>query len=288
MDYGAWNRAILERLSVYLNGHERAIDGESIRLLMQDCSLSPAEAFSFLLASLFGLETDGNPEHRLAFERYFPEMVRCLDPQVYREDPYYAAVRIPTVKTGRWELRTQSYLPGEGFVCGDLQKRPDGRLIAPIGFFMEEFPYPCVLEDGREWMLITPNEIETMRPAVEEASGNVLAYGLGLGYFAFMAARKQNVRSVTVVERDADVIRLFRESILPQFLCREKIRVIEADAFDYAQNHAPAERYDFIFTDLWHDAGDGLPLYRRMKELEPLSPHARHMYWIEPTLRCYL
>ena len=44
--------------------------------------------------------------------------------------------------------------------------------------------------------------------------------------------------------------------------------------------------FDTVFTDLWHDAGDGLPLYRRMKALEVPGP--RYFYWIEKTVRAYL
>jgi len=288
MDIQAWNGALLERLSLYLNGHERDICQEDVRGLADGCRMSEEEAFSMLLAAMLGLETDLYPEHRRAYAMYFPQMVRRLEPETYRADPYYAAVRIPKRRMGRWELCMQSYAPCEAFVCGDMQRMEDGRLIAPIGFFMEEFPYPCVKEDGREWMLITPNEIETMRPAVGRARGKVLAFGLGLGYFAFMAARKPQVSSVTVVERDENVIRLFREHILPQFVQGEKIRIVRADAFAYMEQNAPGEQYDLIFTDLWHDAGDALPLYRRMKALEPLCPGAEFAYWIEQTIQCYL
>ena len=55
--------------------------------------------------------------------------------------------------------------------------------------------------------------------------------------------------------------------------------------FLHAKNAAPQEHYDTVFTDLWHDAGDGLPLYRRMKALE--TPGPRYLYWIEKTLRYY-
>ena len=60
--------------------------------------------------------------------------------------------------------------------------------------------------------------------------------------------------------------------------------VIQADAFDFAPKHLPA--YDVVFTDLWHDVSDGLPLYQRMKALE--VPGVKSLYWIEQTLRCYL
>lgn len=50
-------------------------------------------------------------------------------------------------------------------------------------------------------MTVTPNEINTIRPSVEQSRGKVLAYGLGLGYYAFHAAQRADVTSVTVVEK---------------------------------------------------------------------------------------
>ena len=79
------------------------------------------------------------------------------------------------------------------------------------------FYFPAVLENGNEWMTVTPNEVETMKEAISQARGRVAAYGLGLGYFAFMASEKSDVTGVTVIERDEQAIRLFEEEILPQF-----------------------------------------------------------------------
>ena len=66
-------------------------------------------------------------------------------------------------------------------------------------------------------MTITPNEIETMKEAVDKASGNVLTFGLGLGYYAYMVSEKENVESVTIVDSNEDVIDLFKKYVLPQF-----------------------------------------------------------------------
>ena len=82
------------------------------------------------------------------------------------------------------------------------------------------------------------------------------------------------------------MIDLFRRCLLPRFPRWDCLRIVQADAFDYAARTAPHEGYDCIFTDLWHDVGDGLPLYRRMKALEVPGP--RYFYWIEKTLRAYL
>jgi SAM-dependent methyltransferase len=152
--------------------------------------------------------------------------------------------------------------------------------IPAIGYFPEGFTYPMVLENGVEWMAIKPNEIETMRLPIAKAHGRVLTYGLGLGYFAYLAARRPEVTSLTVVERDKDVIALFEQEILPQLEVRDKIRIIEADAFAFAESEA-ARDFDYVFCDLWHDAGDGLPLYIRMRRIEEKQQDVAYEYWVE-------
>ncbi|MBQ7354616.1 MAG: hypothetical protein IJW62_03760 [Clostridia bacterium] len=282
------NQLLLEGLSEYLNEHPDFIDADAIRELTDDGSMTAEEAFSLMLAAALGLSVGESALHREIYAVYFPEMLLPLDAEVYRQDPYYRAVRLPDVREGRWELRTLSYKPYEAFAAGDLGWRPDGRMIPQIGYFAERFDYPCVLEGGREWMLITPNEINTMAPHVEAAFGKVLTYGLGLGYYAFMTARKEDVESVTVVERDADVIALFERYIRPQLgKPGEKIKIVQADAFEYAATRMGAGGFNYVFTDLWHDPSDGVALYHRMQALEHLSPGSQFGYWIEDTLRWY-
>ena len=123
-----------------------------------------------------------------------------------------------------------------------------------------------------------------MREPIAKSCGKVLTLGLGLGYFAFHASEKAEVESVTVIEQSADVIELFQAHILPQFPHKEKIRIIQADAFIYMEEKAAAEGYDFLFADLWHDPSDGLDMYLRIKAYEKTMPQTRFSYWIEPSL----
>ena len=142
-------------------------------------------------------------------------------------------------------------------------------------------------QNGREWMTLLPNEIITQRLPIKKTRGKVLTYGLGLGYYAVMCALKPEVSSVTVVERDENVISLFKDLILPRFDCGDKIAVVTADAFDYARNTAPKESFDYIFADIWHDPTDGVELYKKFKSLE-IDKHAQYDYWIEDTLKLYM
>ncbi|MFS0823148.1 hypothetical protein [Bacillus sp. 1P02SD] len=127
-----------------------------------------------------------------------------------------------------------------------------------------------------------------MKEAVEKASGNVLTYGLGLGYYAYMVSEKPNVESVTIVDSNEDVIDLFQTYILPQFTNAKKIKIIKEDAFEYARERMPKGNYDFVFTDLWHDVSDGIDMYVEMKKYEKTCPTTEFSYWIEKSILCYM
>lgn len=77
-----------------------------------------------------------------------------------------------------------------------------------------------------------------------------------------MASEKEEVESVTVVEMNRDVISLFKRNILPQFPNKEKIRIIEADAFAFIEKQEDGI-YDTAFSDFWSGVDDGLDLYLR-------------------------
>jgi len=284
MDFHAQNEKVLGLLSRYLTFAPRAVSREDVISLARDTGEGYAYAFSVLMAEAMGLDIADDRFDLALFLDYILPMTECLEPEEFRQDAYYRAVRPAPGKHGNWEIRYQAYAPCEAFVAGDMRQLPDGRILPRIGFFMEGFSYLAVLEGGREWMTVTPNEILTMRQPISRARGRVAAYGLGLGYFAFMAAEKECVDSVTVVERDGDAIRLFRENLLPHFPNGEKIQILQGDALEFQKNLSPAD-YDFVFADIWHDVADGLPLYRELKRHE--KPGAEYAYWIEDTLKCY-
>ncbi len=278
------NRMVLELLSGYLNHHPRFLDAETVNRFAKECQLSAEEAFLALFCAACGLDSAEDRLHRSLEKQYFRTGVRCLSPDIYQADPYYRCISFPAQKKGSWEMKTESYLPFEPFVYTHLKILPDLREIPQIGYFQEPFPFPAVLENGVEWMTVTPNEIETMRVPISKCHGNVLTLGLGLGYFAFHAAIKDEVLSVTVIEKDRDIISLFTEFLLPQFPHKEKIRIVEADAFVYLKERLPHSDFDYLFADLWHDASDGLEMYIRLKKILSVARPLETDYWIEPSL----
>ena len=123
-----------------------------------------------------------------------------------------------------------------------------------------------------------------MKPHLEKMAGRVAVFGLGMGYFAYMASLKDEVSHITIIERDQSVIDLFVDNILPQFKNAHKISIIKADAFDFAENQMKGHSYDCAFVDLWHDVSDGVELYIKMKHLEAKNPQVPFNYWIEDSI----
>ena len=278
------NDLIVRILCDYINEHPRFLTKEMVQDLAKDCNVSTDDAFRILFCAACGLDTATERFHKYLEGRYFLPALHKLSPRDYSEDAYNLHIKLPVATLGKWELCRHSYHPYQPFVCNHPVLKEDFCEIPQIGYFEEEFFFPAVLENGIEWMTVTPNEVETMRAPIQESHGKVVTLGLGLGYFAFHASQKSEVSSVTVIERDPNVISLFKTYILPQFPNGEKISIIEADAFDYLKSTTERMEADYLFCDLWHDASDGLDLYLELKKFEKQYPKTKFSYWIEPSL----
>ena len=265
----------------YLEYYNEVITAEMMEALCSDGEIDEKDGIVAILCQIFGLDIDGSSDERMLIRDYITPSVRIMDAEKYRNNPYYRNIKIPEIRKGKWEFRREKYPAYRGVIADDMIMSDSFREIPPLGFFKEEFEFPAVLEDGNEWMTLTPVDLDTSDYAIERAHGKVVTFGLGLGYYAYMVSNKDSVDSITVIEKSPDVIVLFKEYILPQFDHPEKVRVIEADAFDYAEREMPCEGYDVAFVDTWRDASDGAPMYERMKGLERFSPDTEFIYWIE-------
>ena len=282
------NLRAMELFSALLNERPDYFSASEVDAFARDCGLPRDAAFETLLAAGCGLESDVNPRHRRLEERYFVPALRRLDAAEYRRNPYYQSIRFPEKTLGGWRMTHRRYKPYELFCYGDTRLLPDGREIPPIGYFDEEFSFPAVLEKGRLWMAVTPNEVETMQADIDAAFGRIAVLGLGLGYYPFMTARREQVTEITVVERDPSAIALFEKHLLPQFPHREKIRVVRADAYDFLETEMGNGRFDFAYVDIWHDVLDGTPMYLRCRRLEDRAGGIPFRYWVERSMLIWL
>ena len=246
-----------------------------------NCGVEKEFAISALLSEILALDVDKNENDKRLFRNYIIPSIKILDARRYTDNPYYKSIKLPNVKYKNWEFKNEAYEPYRAVICHDMILNEDFSEIPPLGFFTERFEFPAVLEDGNEWMTLTPVDMDTCEEAIEKARGKVVTFGLGLGYYAYMASLKENVSSVTVVEKSEKVIELFKKYIFPYFPLKDKIKIVNSDAFEYAENVMPEEEFDFAFVDIWRDASDGAPIYIKMKPLEKLSKNTEFSYWIE-------
>ena len=212
--------------------------------------------------------------------------IKELKPEEFKQDQFYQKFSPISLQKNDWIFTKLNYAAFEGFVYDELDVDTDTYAEhTPLGYFKEEFPYFAVIQKEDIWMSVIPHEINTMKEAIKEAKGDVLVLGLGLGYYLYHIHLKEDVKHIQVIEKDPNVIEMFKEHLLPKFEHKEKIEIIEGDAIDYI---GKGKEPDFVFADLWHNVGDGEKLYLLIKAKEKEYPHAKFMYWIERSILCML
>lgn len=206
----------------------------------------------------------------------------------YNNNPYLKALNNLSFRKDGWTLESKTlkayslFPKEEEYMMGS-----NYNLKMNIGFFDKDYVYPSLRLYDTEWMSLNPYEIRTMEIPIQLAKGKVLTLGLGLGYYAYMVHLKKDVKEVHIVEMDLELIRIFNEYLLPLFPCKEKIHIHKADAFYFAKQIKDRD-YDFIFSDIWHDVGDGLSSYLKLKRAFKSFTYTRCTYWIEGAILTYL
>lgn len=217
--------------------------------------------------------------------RWDTKLLRIKD---YQNNPYLKALNNLSFNKNDWVLNNKK-IPAYTLFPYEEEYHYGGNyyLKESLAFFDADYSYPSLTLFNNEWMSLNPYEIRTMETSIITARGKVLTLGLGLGYFAYMAHLKDEVKEVHIVEMDLELIKIFNEYLLPLFPHPEKIIIHKADAFRFV-NDIKDGQYDFIFSDLWHDASDGLVSYLKLKKAFKCFKKTQLSYWIEGSLVTYL
>jgi len=123
----------------------------------------------------------------------------------------------------------------------------------------EEGTVAILRVNGHIMMSDTRHERLTNWEIRAKAKGHVLMAGLGIGMILHALLKKAEVSSVTVIEKEADVIALVSPS-LPQ---TDKLNIVCADIFKWTP--PPSAKYDTIYFDIWSDASNGAAIPDRRK-----------------------
>ena len=204
----------------------------------------------------------------------------------FSDNAYLKNVKVQDAVSGRFRLTYKKYEPYR-FIFYDAPYCLSGTSLSlpSLGCFKEEFVYPCIVDGSTEWMSLTPYEIYTMQEHIERARGNVLVLGCGLGYYVYMASLKEEVSTVTVIEKNKDIAHLFKTSVLSLFKNAEKVVVLEEDAFTFAENLSDG-KYDICFADIYEGMGN-FDCYYRFKNIFRRFKKMKVDYWHEENFLSY-
>lgn len=169
---------------------------------------------------------------------YYPQMVEVVPPSVR------GAVRIEHFEVSEFDAQManlrSSFHPG-----GRTDEIEAGR-------YARLYVNNCLV------MSDTDMECRTNRDAVVDATGDVLIGGLGLGLIVLPMLKKSDVRKVTVVEKNIDVIELVAPALRKYAgpTASSKLFIDQGDVdtwrpFNSKVTPHSARQFDYIYFDIW-------------------------------------
>lgn len=111
----------------------------------------------------------------------------------------------------------------------------------------------CIMSD-------TPMEHRTNYDILKKANGDVLIGGLGIGMILIPLMNKEEVKSITIVEKYQDII----DMVGSQLSLNDKIKIVQGDIFE--NNFPRGTKFDTIYFDIWNYINSDI--YEEMKELK--------------------
>lgn len=221
------------------------------------------------------------------FKKYqIPHNNLQRDPAVLMTNPYYQDIKLnnassPTAKYEENIIKKRTLMP-MGF------HKPIGKYLFhyhPIGYYETDIRLPTLIEGDAVWMSPVISEIDSMSDGISKGRGKCLTMGLGIGVLLYLWLLKDDVESVTVVELNQDIIKLFETYIKPQFKTDKRLEIIHGNAFDY-YNEEFLHQFDYVYVDFWESTEDGLDHYTRLMEKDLTLENID--YWVEDSMLCDL
>ena len=191
------------------------------------------------------------------------EIAKALGMKLWSTNSFVPQYRSGNI--GPWRINPGGQLANDwGYYSGLC-------LLEMLPSLVRRVPSDANVEGGNweTWMSLTPHEVESQELGYIHARGSVVIMGLGMGWIAANVALNPRVKQVTIVERDPDIILLFRESgafeSIPE-AAQRKIAIVNADALEWHPESGTATT--FLYADIWLQIGEpnAIQHVRRMQE----------------------
>jgi hypothetical protein len=162
-------------------------------------------------------------------------------------------IDVPAAKSGKFRVEIQTSPKGKVFDTAPIRSAFFGGQESVRFTYPHATKWHRLLRDDGVLMSTIPCEQMQMMMGIGKTSGHVLVGGLGLGLVVNMLCERSLVARVTVVEREADVIKL----VEPYLRKNDKpVEVVNGDIFKHLELPSSKRAYTSAFFDTW--SGDGV------------------------------
>lgn len=200
-------------------------------------------------------------------------------------EDYLKQVAIPAGKSGEYAVEHFKRPAGEPLDTSNLRTSLVGGQKNDPVVYGHETTWHRLVYGGGTWMTDLPIEQQQHRHCLKPLKGNILIGGLGLGLAANWLAQKPAVKSITVVEKSKEVVRLVANHIRDP---RNIVKVVQQDLFKYLEENAGKKKFDWAFYDIWQSDSESTffntvcPL---RKLSEPFVKDTHVICWNEDVMR---
>lgn len=129
-----------------------------------------------------------------------------------------------------------------------------------IRFPLPHGEYVRLMEHGEVVMSDTPMEKRTNQFFIDNAHGDVLIAGLGIGLIVLPIQDKEEVTSITILEKNPEVI----EMVAEQLPLNDKVTIIQGDVYEHT--FPKGTKFNCIYFDIWNYVNS--EVYQEMKKLK--------------------
>ena len=157
--------------------------------------------------------------------------------------PYMAELyQEPNIESKNWILRTFEVTNDDWYHIVHHGILP-GKYVSLNSKNNTFFENTCMMSD-------TPMERFTNQDFINMAEDRVLIAGLGIGMVPVTLAQKDEIKHITVIEIDSEIIELVEPLIRKYVPNHEKIEIIQADAYEFPKTYT-GKKYDYLWLDIW-------------------------------------
>lgn len=115
---------------------------------------------------------------------------------------------------------------------------------------MADTPYLTLFRNGQKIMMSdAPMEKITNQHFIDNANGDVLIFGLGIGLIVFPLLNDPDIKSITIMEFDPGLIDMVGP-IIKKYDTSNKLNILYGDAFT-SQDLIADKKFDTIYFDIW-------------------------------------